>query len=84
MQEAIERRNPERTRVPLEDVLVELRPEGFDEAFEADAKVRHAQLLISQSKYREALPLLKRAQAIKPRDNVAQYLDQVERLAATK
>ncbi|MCB9616723.1 MAG: PilZ domain-containing protein [Sandaracinus sp.] len=37
MQEAIERRNPERTRVPLEDVLVELRPEGFDEAFEADA-----------------------------------------------
>ena len=37
MQEAIERRNPERTRVPLEDVLVELRPEGFDVDFEADA-----------------------------------------------
>ncbi len=37
MQEAIERRNPGRARVPLEDVLVELRPEGFDEAFEADA-----------------------------------------------
>lgn len=36
MQEAIERRNPERVRVPLEDMLVELRPEGFDEAFEAD------------------------------------------------
>jgi hypothetical protein len=36
MQEAIERRNPEQTRVPLEDLLVELRPEGFDEAFEAD------------------------------------------------
>lgn len=37
MQQAIERRNPEQARIPLEDVLVELRPEGFDEAFEADA-----------------------------------------------
>lgn len=37
MQQAIERRNPEQARIPLEDVLVELRPEGYDEAFEADA-----------------------------------------------
>lgn len=73
----------QRTGNPEKAVFYFERAAGI-EAFEADAKVRHAQLLISQSKYREALPLLKRAQAIKPRDNVAQYLDQVERLAATK
>jgi tetratricopeptide (TPR) repeat protein len=49
------------------------------EAFEADAKVRHAQLLVSQGRYAEALPLLRRAQTLKPRDNVAEYLAQVER-----
>ncbi|MBX3246189.1 MAG: PilZ domain-containing protein [Myxococcales bacterium] len=36
MQEATERRHPELTRVPLEDVLVALSPEGFDESFDAD------------------------------------------------
>ena len=51
------------------------------EAFEADAKVAHAQLLVSQSKYSEALPLLRSAQLLKPRDNVQQYLDQVEKIA---
>ena len=51
------------------------------EPFEADAKVRQAQLLVAQSKYREAVPLLKRAQELKPRDEVARYLDQVERIS---
>jgi tetratricopeptide (TPR) repeat protein len=51
------------------------------EPFEADAKVRHAQLLVTQAKYREAVPLLKRAQELKPRDEVARYLEQVERIA---
>jgi tetratricopeptide (TPR) repeat protein len=54
------------------------------EAFEADAKVRHAQLLVGQGKYAAALPLLKRAQALKPRDNVQEYLEQVERVAQTR
>jgi tetratricopeptide (TPR) repeat protein len=54
------------------------------EAFEADAKVRRAQILVRQSKYRDAVPLLKRAQEIKPRDDVARYLEQVERLAKTR
>ncbi len=52
------------------------------EAFEADAKVRHAQLLVGQGKYAEALPLLRRAQTVKPRENIQQYLEQVERVAA--
>lgn len=51
------------------------------EAFEADAKVRHAQLLVKQGKYTEALVLLRRAQTLKPRDNVQQYLERVERFA---
>jgi len=54
------------------------------EAFEAEAKVRRAQILVRQSKYRDAVPLLKRAQEIKPRDDVARYLEQVERLAKTR
>lgn len=48
---------------------------------EADAKVRHAQLLVGQARYAEALPLLRRAQQVKPRENIQQFLDQVERIA---
>ena len=54
------------------------------EGFEADAKVRHAQLLVGQRRYAEALPLLRRAQAIQPRDNVQEYLEQVERAAQAR
>ncbi len=54
------------------------------EQFEADAKVRHAQLLVGQGKYEEALPLLRRAQVIKPRENVQEYLEQVERVARSR
>ena len=51
------------------------------EKYEADAKVRHAQLLVGNGKYAEALPLLRRAQQIKPRENIQTYLEQVERVA---
>ncbi len=54
------------------------------EKFEADAKVRHAQLLVGKGKYDEALPLLRRAQTIKPRDDVQKYLEQVERIAKAR
>jgi tetratricopeptide (TPR) repeat protein len=54
------------------------------EAYEADARVRHAQLLVSQARYREAVPLLKRAQELKPREDVARFLEQVERIARTR
>lgn len=50
-------------------------------AFEADAKVRHAELLVRERKYAEALPLLRRAQALKPRESLQQFLEQVERAA---
>ncbi len=54
------------------------------EGFEADAKVRLAQLLVKQGRYAEALPHLRRAQVIQPRENIQQYLDQVERVAQTR
>jgi tetratricopeptide (TPR) repeat protein len=53
-------------------------------AFEADAKVQHAQLLVKQARYAEALPLLRRAQQLKPRDPIQQFLDQVEKAAQGK
>lgn len=53
-------------------------------ASEADAKVRHAHLLVGQSRYAEALPLLRRAQQLRPRDNIQQFLEQVERIAQGK
>lgn len=52
--------------------------------FEADAKVRHAQLLAGQGRYAEALPLLRRAQQVKPRATTQQFLEQVEKVAGGK
>lgn len=51
---------------------------------EADAKVRHAQLLVSEQRYLEALPMLRRAQSIKPRENIQQFLERVEKAAGTR
>jgi tetratricopeptide (TPR) repeat protein len=54
------------------------------EPFEAEARLRHARILAGQGRYREAAPLLKRVQEIKPRDDVARYLEQVEKLARSQ
>ncbi len=54
------------------------------EAFEVNAKVRHAQLLVGLGRYSDALPLLRRAQEVKPRDDIARYLEQVERIAKAR
>ncbi len=54
------------------------------EDHEADALVRHAQLLVQQTKYTEALPLLRRAQDLKSREDVQKYLEQVERVARSR
>jgi tetratricopeptide (TPR) repeat protein len=51
------------------------------EGFEADAYVKHAQLLVQSQKYTQAVELLRKAQKAKPRDNVQRYLDKVEQLA---
>ncbi len=54
------------------------------EEFTADANVRLAQLLVGQNKYREAIPLLQRAQELKPRTSVASFLDDLERYLKTR
>lgn len=51
------------------------------EGFEADAKVRHAQALVLSDRAAQALPLLREAQQIKPRESVQQYLEAVERMS---
>lgn len=51
------------------------------ERFEADAKLRHGQMLVRQGRFKEALPLLRSAQQLKPREAVQAYMQQVERLA---
>jgi len=56
------------------------RAAGID-ASAANAKVRHAQLLVKERRYEEALPLLRQAQQIRHRENVQTFLEQVERLA---
>jgi hypothetical protein len=40
--------------------------------------------MVNQSRFAEAVPLLKKAQEIEPRDDVARYLEQVERAARSR
>jgi len=51
------------------------------EGFEADAKVRLAQLKVKDGKYEQAMRLLRRAQELDYREHVQDYLEQVERVA---
>jgi tetratricopeptide (TPR) repeat protein len=51
------------------------------DAFASEACLRHAQQLVRQRKFADALPLLKRSLDLRPRDDVARYMEQVERLA---
>jgi tetratricopeptide (TPR) repeat protein len=48
---------------------------------EADACVKHAQLLVQSQKYAQAVELLRKAQKVKRRDNVQRYLEKVEQMA---
>ncbi|MAE30929.1 MAG: hypothetical protein CMO43_04945 [Verrucomicrobiales bacterium] len=56
------------------------RAEQLDD-FEVRAKIAHAQFLVHRSQYAKAVPLLKSAQAKRPRDSVQRYLDQVVKLS---
>ena len=51
------------------------------EGYEADAKVRMAQIRVKQGDFQKAISLLRSAQQIKPRENIGDYLEQVERAA---
>jgi tetratricopeptide (TPR) repeat protein len=54
------------------------------EAFEAEAKTLKAQILVRQKRYDEALPLLRRAQALAPRDSVQDFIEDIERVSRTR
>jgi tetratricopeptide (TPR) repeat protein len=54
------------------------------DAFAAPAKVKIAQVYVSQGRFADALPLLRDAQSIRPREDVARYLEQVERASKSK
>ncbi len=51
------------------------------ERFEADATLRHGQLLVREGRYDEALVLLKKSVETRPRDDVQRYIEQVERVS---
>jgi Flp pilus assembly protein TadD len=50
--------------------------------YEPDALVKRAQLLLQSQSYPQAIEFLRKAQKLKPRDNVQRYLDKVEQVAA--
>jgi tetratricopeptide (TPR) repeat protein len=54
------------------------------ESYEANAKIRHAKILADLGRFADAVPLLRRAQEIKARNDVARYLEQIQRLAKAK
>lgn len=66
-----------------EKAEIRYRTAGGVQGFEAEALVKNAQLLVQSQKYLAASELLKKAQKLKPRDNVQRYLEKVEQLART-
>jgi len=74
---ATKRNDPDRAILYLERA-------GGIEAFEQAAKLRLAQVLVGLSRYDDAIPHLRRAQELKPREDVARYLEQVERVARAR
>lgn len=56
------------------------RAEGLPE-HEVDAKIRHAEALVSLGRYAEAINLLKQAQSLRSTDAVKAYLTQIESYA---
>jgi tetratricopeptide (TPR) repeat protein len=54
------------------------------DSFAANAKVKMAQVYVAQSRFADALPLLRDAQALRPREDVARYIEQVERASKSR
>jgi len=64
-----------------EEAILRFEQAAENPQFAADAKVRHAQLLASEGDYAKALPLLRAAQKIEPREHVQKFLEDVEKVA---
>ena len=50
--------------------------------YEAEAQVKHAQLLVKERKYDRAIKLLQQSLQIDPKENVQRYLEGVTKVAA--
>tara|TARA_R110002072_G_scaffold100429_7_gene221256 strand:- start:1654 stop:3180 length:1527 start_codon:yes stop_codon:yes gene_type:complete len=66
----------------VETAILRYEQAAQNEKFGAEARVLHAQLLVAKSRFAEALPLLRRAQAIKRREDVQKLIEYVERAAS--
>lgn len=65
---------------PDEAILYFERAEGIEKTA-ASAKLGHAQALVAQEKFNEAVPILRSSLALEEREPVRQYLRQIESLA---
>jgi tetratricopeptide (TPR) repeat protein len=54
------------------------------EGKEAEALTTHAQALVARGEFSRAVPLIERAQQVRPRENVGRYLEQVRQAAAAQ
>lgn len=72
-----------RTGKPDEAIMHYERAARIDQ-FAAGAKVAIARVYVGQSRFTDALPLLRDAQALRPREDVARYIEQVERASRSK
>ena len=72
-----------RTAQPDKAILYYERAARID-AFAANAKVKIAQVFVAQGRFNEALPMLRDAQTLKPREDIARYIEQVERASKSK
>jgi tetratricopeptide (TPR) repeat protein len=54
------------------------------EASEVKARIHHAQVLVGMGRHAEAVPHLRRAQELEPREEIARYLEQVERISRAR
>src|SRR5206468_240540 len=72
-----------RQKEPDRAILYYERAESV-EAVEVNARLRHAEALVSMGRYSDAVPLLRRALELKPREDITRYLEQVERFAKAR
>jgi len=52
--------------------------------YEVESKLLEARVLVGMRRFRDALPLLRRVQEIKPQEAVARYIEQVDGLSRSK
>lgn len=66
----------------LQAAILRYQQAAQNEQFGAEARVLHAQLLIADNRFSDALPLLRQAQSVKRREDVQKLIDYVERVAS--